>query len=44
MIRTSVRRMIAVAVALLAIPGVALAAEAAVKAASCCSGCPLGCC
>lgn len=44
MIRKSVRRLAALAVAILAVPGVALAAEVAAKATSCCSGCPLGCC
>ena len=42
MIRKHIGRLAALALGLLAIPGVALAAETAAKAASCC--CPLGCC
>ena len=43
---TIIRRGIALALMALAIPGVAHAAETAVKAVcSCCAGiCPLGCC
>jgi hypothetical protein len=46
MVRTMVGRVVAFAVAVLALPAVARAAETAVQAAAACcgSGCPLGCC
>jgi hypothetical protein len=46
MVSKSIRRVLALAVLLLALPGVARAAETAVKAVAACGGghCPLGCC
>ena len=45
MIRNMIRGAAALALTVLALPGVAWAADTAVKAVrSCCGGCPLGCC